>query len=59
MHFSHVREQPWKSPRHPFRPFWEGWLVRALEAGAVTRGDLLAAVARLHLHPYFLRHVLR
>jgi hypothetical protein len=59
VHFSHVREQPWKRPGHPFRGFWEGWLVRALEAGALSRRELLAEVARLHLHPTFLRHVWR
>jgi hypothetical protein len=58
IHFSHVREQPWKRPDHPEREFWEGWLVRAMHAGYVTRGDVVSAVARLHLHPRFLRHAL-
>ncbi len=59
VHFSHVREQPWKSPRHPFRSFWEGWLLRALEAGALTRRELLGAVAKLQIHPFFLRDLWR
>lgn len=55
VHFSHVREQPWKRPAHPERAFWESWLVEAMGAGYVTRTDILSAVARLHLHPSFLR----
>lgn len=59
VHFSHVREQPWKRPSHPFTAFWEGWLAEALGAGALSRGDLLQAVARLHVHPRFLRTLFR
>jgi lipopolysaccharide biosynthesis glycosyltransferase len=59
VHFSHVREQPWKRPGHPLARFWERWLVEALDAGYLTRGDILRAVARLHLHPHFLRHAWR
>jgi lipopolysaccharide biosynthesis glycosyltransferase len=58
IHFSHVREQPWKRPDHPEREFWEEWLVRTLRAGALTRGDIVKAVAKLQLHPHFLRHAL-
>lgn len=57
VHFSHVRQQPWNNPRHPLTAFWEGWLAEAMEQGAVTRGDVLKAVARLHLHPHFLRRL--
>jgi hypothetical protein len=57
VHFSHVREQPWHSPRHPLTGFWERWLTEAIEHGAVTRGELLKAIARLHIHPRFLRQV--
>jgi lipopolysaccharide biosynthesis glycosyltransferase len=59
VHFSHVREQPWKRPRHAFTPFWDRWLAEAIAAGALTRGDVLRAVLTRHAHPYFLRHVLR
>ena len=41
VHFSHVREQPWKRPRHPFTPFWEGWLADTLAAGHLRRSDVL------------------
>ena len=58
VHFSHVREQPWKRPRHPLRPFWESWLAEALEAGALNRVEIVREVAKLHLHPGFLRHAL-
>ena len=59
VHFSHVREQPWKRPTHPLTKFWEGWLVEALEAGYLTRQDILREVAKLHLHPRFLRYTWR
>lgn len=58
VHFSHVREQPWKRPRHPFRPFWERWLAETIAAGALSRGDVLRAVMRRHVHPWFLKHAL-
>ncbi|MGI9591415.1 MAG: glycosyltransferase [Myxococcota bacterium] len=57
VHFSHVKSQPWKRPRHPEARFWEGWLVDAIAAGAVSRGDLLKAIARGHVHPHYLRQV--
>ncbi len=57
VHFSHVREQPWKRPSHPLTDLWDRWLAETLDAGFLTRGDLLREVALLHLHPRFLRHV--
>lgn len=57
VHFSHVREQPWKRPGHPFTGFWEGWLRDTLTAGDLSRVDVLKAVARLHVHPYFLKYL--
>ena len=57
VHFSHVREQPWKRPRHPFTSFWEGWLAETLAAGALRRSDVLKAVALGHVHPHFLRRL--
>jgi len=55
VHFSHVREQPWKRPAHELTAFWERWLTDALDDGFVTRLDLLREAALLHLHPRFLR----
>jgi hypothetical protein len=57
VHFSHVRSQPWKNPRHPLTGFWSHWLAQAMGAGYVSRGELLQAVLRRHIHPYFLRYV--
>lgn len=54
VHFSHVREQPWKRPKHPFAAFWKQWLADTLAAGALSRSDVLKAVARGHVHPSFL-----
>lgn len=59
VHFSHVREQPWKRPSHPLTGFWEGWLTEAMDASCLSRGDILREIARLHLHPRFLRHAWR
>ncbi len=59
VHFSHVREQPWKRPQHPYTPFWESWLSDALAAGNLRRRDILKAVARGHARPHFLRHLFR
>jgi hypothetical protein len=57
VHFSHVREQPWKRPQHPLTGFWEEWLAETIDAGFLSRRDLLREVALLHLHPHFLRHL--
>ncbi len=59
LHFSHVSSQPWKHPRHPLTEFWSHWLVQAMAAGYISRRDLLQAVLKRHIHPYFLRFVLQ
>jgi lipopolysaccharide biosynthesis glycosyltransferase len=59
IHFSHVREQPWKRPQHPLTRVWEQWLHEAMAAGYVGRGDVLKSVALGRIHPHFLRHVLK
>ncbi len=59
IHFSHVREQPWKRPEHPMTALWEEWLQEAMSAGYVGRGDILKAVSMGRIHPHFLRHVLQ
>ncbi len=59
VHFSHVKQQPWKSPRHPLTGFWERWLSEAIEHGYVSRADIWRSAARLHLHPHFIRHGIR
>ena len=59
IHFSHVREQPWKRPEHPMTALWKEWLREAMSAGYVGRGDILRAVSRGRIHPHFLRHVLK
>jgi hypothetical protein len=56
VHFSHVRDQPWRRPRHPLASFWTGWLREAIEVGAVRRSDVARAVLRGHLHPRLLRY---
>ena len=55
VHFSHVEEQPWKRPDHPYTAFWERWLADAIAAGCVRRTDILKSVALRRMHPHFLR----
>ena len=59
IHFSHVREQPWKRPEHPMTALWEEWLHEAMGAGYVGRTDILKAVSTGRIHRHFLRHVLK
>lgn len=59
IHFSHVREQPWKRPQHPMTAQWEEWLHEAMTAGFVHRADIVKAVALGRIHPHFLRHALK
>ena len=58
VHFSHVRDQPWKKPSHPYTELWVKWMVEAMEHGFVTRGDVVKAVGLLHIHPHFIRYAL-
>ena len=58
IHFSHVREQPWKQPKHPLREYWEQWLKESIKEGFLSRWDIFKAIARGHLHPSYLRHAL-
>lgn len=55
VHFSHVRDQPWKRPQHPCTPFWTQWLLETVAAGDLKKSDIVKATARGHLHPSFLR----
>lgn len=57
-HFSFVRAQPWKSPRHALTPLWTKWLREALAENAVTKADVFKAILRRHMHPAFLRVLL-
>ncbi len=55
IHFSHVRTQPWKSPKHELTPTWEKELLDAIRRGAVKRSEVLREVLKLHIHPHFLK----
>ncbi len=59
IHFSHVREQPWKRPEHPMTALWEEWLQEAMSAGYIKRADIIKAVSMGRIHRHFLRHVLK
>jgi lipopolysaccharide biosynthesis glycosyltransferase len=58
VHFSHVRDQPWKKPTHPHTAEWVRWLLEAKAHGFVKTSDLLKAVGLLHIHPHFARFAL-
>jgi lipopolysaccharide biosynthesis glycosyltransferase len=57
VHFSHVRSQPWKNPRHPLTNFWVKWLLEAIDAGYIKRRELFHAVLKRHIHPYFIKYM--
>ncbi len=59
VHFSHVREQPWKRPKHPLTSYWEEWLRETIEEGFLSRKDIFKAIAFGHIHPHFLRYARR
>jgi hypothetical protein len=46
LHYTKEDAQPWYKPDHPFAKLWQDELRSALAAGAVTRADLTAALAR-------------
>lgn len=54
VHFSHVRSQPWKNPKHPMTAMWTDWLRRAIKAGYISRVRLLIEIVRGHIHRDFL-----
>jgi hypothetical protein len=56
VHFSHVRDQPWKKPSHPLTQVWVESMLEAMDHGFVTRADLVKAVGRFHVHPHFARY---
>lgn len=55
VHFSYVRGQPWKTPSHELAPLWRRWLDATIEAGLLTRGEVLRAVLKGHIHPVYIR----
>ncbi len=59
VHFSHVRDQPWKTPSHPYTGEWVKWMLEAKEHGYVKTSDMLKAVGCLHIHPQFARYAFR
>lgn len=58
VHFSHVRSQPWKSPKHPLTPAWEGWLRETMRAGKLSRLELLREIVTGHVARHFLGSVI-
>lgn len=55
IHFTHVASQPWRNPKHRLAEVWEKHLRLAVQSGAVTKKDIIRAILRRHLHPYFFR----
>ena len=44
LHFTSESSQPWYKPDHPFAGLWKSELIKALEAGVVTRADMEEAL---------------
>jgi len=57
-HFSHVRSQPWKNPKHELTEFWGEWLGRAVGAGAIRKLTLFSEIFKGHVHPNFIRYII-
>jgi hypothetical protein len=45
LHYTKEPEQPWYKPDHPLSDLWKFELVKALQAGVVTRADMDEALA--------------
>lgn len=58
VHFSHVRSQPWKNPKHKLTEQWGLWLRDAIRDGYLARWDLVRDVFLGHLDRYFLRYAI-
>ena len=57
VHFSHVRSQPWKNPKHPLTETWGQWLVEAMRAGYLSRFRLWREIMKGHLSKHFMKYV--
>lgn len=53
VHFSHVRSQPWKDPRHELSDWWNDWLIETVRNGFLSRGRLWFEIQRGNVHKKF------
>lgn len=58
VHFSHVRSQPWKKPKHALAEKWGMWLREAVRDGYVKRWELVRDVLTGHVDRHFLRFIM-
>jgi lipopolysaccharide biosynthesis glycosyltransferase len=58
VHFSHVRSQPWKSPKHPLTKTWESWLRETIQSGHLGRLELVREIVKGHIHRQFWKDIL-
>jgi len=56
-HFSHVRSQPWKDPRHPLKNEWGKRLRECVRAGFLKRRELFREIVKGHIHRSFFPYV--
>lgn len=54
VHFTDMDSQPWLDPLHPHGSLWCGYLLDAVEAGAISRECVAAEVQRGHVRPSLL-----
>jgi hypothetical protein len=59
VHFTDMDTQPWLNPLHPLGPLWCGYLLRAVEEGAIDRGYVKAEVDAGNVRPSLLAQIER
>lgn len=57
VHYSHVRSQPWKNPKHPLSEQWGDWLKRSILDGFVGRTEVVREVWRGHVGKHVLKFI--
>lgn len=53
VHFSHVRSQPWRDPKHTLAAYWKQWLEESIAAGELSLEELQEEIDRGHVSNWF------
>jgi hypothetical protein len=51
IHYTNLRTQPWKFPRHPYGELWFSWFEAARRAGALREEDISLTMLRGYVRP--------
>ena len=57
LHYTDMNTQPWVSTENPLGDLWIACLRRAMQAGFVTRDDLIREIAAGHVRPSLLAQI--